>query len=106
MLVLSLQAANQSNWLMGRSPALPLWHLIVLQNHSSAGAPLLTRCAPGCSGVRCSQGVPALTRGHSQTPASTMRACDLQSSAFWRAGGTQARPFLLRCASSALHWLC
>lgn len=89
MLVLSLQAANQSNWLMGRSPALPLWHLIVLQKRSSGGAPPLTRCAPGRSGVRCSQGVPALTRGRSLTPASTMRAhapelCFLES---WKRSG-------------------
>lgn len=89
MLVLSLQAANQSNWLMGRSPALPLWHLIVLQKRSSGGAPLLTHCTPGCLGVRCSQGMPALTQRCSLTPASTMCArapdpCFLES---WKRSG-------------------
>ena len=52
MLVLSSNAANQSNWLMGRSPAEPLWHLIVLENHIDGRKLLLTPCILACSALQ------------------------------------------------------
>lgn len=37
---------------MGRSPAKPLWHLIVLENHITGRRLLLTPCAPLCSALQ------------------------------------------------------
>lgn len=52
MLVFSSNAANQSNWLMGRSPAEPQWHLIVLENHRHGRRLLLTPCVPVCAALQ------------------------------------------------------
>lgn len=52
MLVFSSHAANQSNWLTGRSPAKPLWHLIVLENHINGRKLLLTPRIPVCSALQ------------------------------------------------------
>lgn len=52
MLVLSSHAPNQSNWLMGRNPTEPLWHLIVLENHIDGRRLLLTPCLPLCSALQ------------------------------------------------------
>lgn len=64
MLVFSSHEANQSNWLMGRSPGKPLWHLIVLENHINGRKLLLTPCIPACSALQPLLGGCSAVCGH------------------------------------------
>lgn len=65
-----LHKANQSNWLTGRSPAKPLWYLIVLENHINGRKLLLTPCVPVCSAL---QPLAGDTQCHSWLPLLTLR---------------------------------